>query len=276
MYAHVIFFIEVIISTVTSSNMQYQHDKVFLSTFETNTLISSRLGFFILTLVSAQGLFGLLTLFFRIKTKNFQALAFLTRAHKVAGWTLMFCSLFSIYSGKKYLGSEAGVYVLMACLMVFCELLFNFVSVLNNHTYVTRRLKEMTHENAFMEIKNGKEYMFADNFVIDVRSFKFSHPGGSYFISHAIGEDTGKYMTGCSSYGGKFQPYTHSENAFSLLRYLAVAKIPYPIGYILRKNSESQDCMEFQIYTQQPLNEQIWLLTLKSDFFYMNDNCEIS
>ena len=118
--------------------------------------------------------------------------------------------------------------------------------------------------------------MFADDLVIDVQYFQNSHPGGKYMIAEAIGEDTGKYMTGCSSYGGNFQPYTHSETAFSFLRYLAIARIPYPEGYIISTTNEPvKDFMEFQIYSQVRLNEQAWLLTLKSDFYEVDEKCDV-
>ena len=188
----------------------------------------------------------------------------------------MLCGVFAVYDGKDYLGSDIGLYMAMPCLLLVLEVGFNGLAIYNNHAFLRSRLKYMTHEQAFRMIKNGKAYMFADDLVIDVKSFQFSHPGGSYMISEALGEDTGKYMTGCSSYGGNFQPYTHSERAFTFLRYLAIAKVSYPEGYVISKTPgiAQEDFMEFQIYSQQPINEHTWLLTLKSNFYNICETCE--
>lgn len=265
-YVHFLSFTTVIIVTIISSSKQYKFDKVFLETMESKQLVSSRLGFFILTLSSGQGLFGLIILYFRNYTQNFQALSFMTRAHKVVGWVLIFNGFIAIYAGRDFVGSEIWVYFFMIILLGSFELFFKLLTASNNHEYITARLNFMTHDEAFEKIMHGDKLMFADNLVINIKHFQHSHPGGQYLVTEAIGEDTGKYMTGCSSYGERFQPYTHSENAFSILRYLAIAKIPYPDGYLICGPGVSQDLIEFMIYSQQALNSHTYLLTLKSHF----------
>ena len=64
MIIHVVCSLVVIIATVVSSNVQIQFDQVPLSSLTANKLASSRLGFSIAALLVAQGLFGILTLFF--------------------------------------------------------------------------------------------------------------------------------------------------------------------------------------------------------------------
>lgn len=274
-YIHVSLFSFVILVTVISSESQYRHDKVSTTAMTNEKLFSSRVGFFILSLLIGQGVFGAFTLYYQQKTCNYKALSFLSRAHKTTGWVLVGFGLYSIYAGSDLLGPEAGVYAFMASLIVFIEIVSKSLVIYNNHSFVTSRLKPMTHEEAFVEIYRGKEYVFVDDLVLDVTNFKKSHPGGQYMIYDTIGEDLGKYMCGCSSYGGNFQPYTHSETAFSLTKYLSIGRIPYPTGYLTSQNDSNQDLMEFQILSQQPLNTNTWLLTLKSDYHYMNDDCDI-
>ena len=96
-----------------------------------------------------------------------------------------------------------------------------------NRRIVFRKLKEMTHLEAKKLEKFYQEVMFADELVINVKHFMMSHPGGMYLINSCLGEDSGKYMVGCSSYGGSLNQYTHSVKAFSYISSLAIAKIPY-------------------------------------------------
>ena len=144
-----------------------------------------------------------------------------------------------------------------------------------NHGKSNKKLPEMTHIEAIKLIKDGKEYMFADDSIIDIKDFKLSHPGGTYFIQNSIGQDTVKYMIGCSSYEGKFNPYTHSEKALSLLNRLAIASIPYPLGYLESKDSKvDQSLMEFVVAEKKPLNDHTFLMFLKSDFFKLSAKCK--
>ena len=275
-YLHILCFTMIILATVINSSQQYIYDQVFLVTLTDEKLLSSRLGFSIITLCGAQGLFGLCTMYYRQNTKNFQAAAFLSRAHKGIGWALVIAGLFSIFTGHKNLGGEIAAYALMACLIGLFEVLFIAFNYFNNHSFCMKQLKNMTHEEVFEDIQKGKEYVFADHLVINVAHFKRSHPGGQFMITAALGEDVGKYMAGCSSYGDRFQPYIHSETSFSMLRYLAVGIVPYPPGYLApTAPGTDQDSMEFQIYSQQQLSDNVWLLTLKSNFFEMNDNCRV-
>ena len=132
------------------------------------------------------------------------------------GW-ILYADPFSIniYSGG--LAAVCGSFVVLE----IWDWLFK------NRRIVFRKLKEMTHLEAKKLEKFYQEVMFADELVINVKHFMMSHPGGMYLINSCLGEDSGKYMVGCSSYGGSLNQYTHSVKAFSYISSLAIAKIPY-------------------------------------------------
>jgi NAD(P)H-flavin reductase/cytochrome b involved in lipid metabolism len=272
-YVHVVFGSQVIISTIVSSASQFQYDRIFHVTMHDLQFFSSRLGFFIVALCAAQGIFGFLLIFVRNFTQNFQIIAFVTRAHKVVGWALVALGLASIELGKAFVGSEIAVYYLMVAVLAGFEVFSTLQMYFPWFRFYVRKVRNMSHQEAFDMINQGRLLMFADDLVIDIKHFQYSHPGGKFMISEAVGEDTGKYLTGCSSYGGPFQPYEHSEAAFNLLKYLSIGKVPYPKGYLQGKSeSLSQSNMEFLIFKQEKLSANIWLLTLKSPDFFLAEH----
>ena len=84
----------------------------------------------------------------------------------------------------------------------------------------------MSHAEAMKLIKGGRKLVFYDDLVLDVAKYRWSHPGGKIMFDKTIGEDMGKYLHGCSSIGGKFNPWNHSAQAFKIARQLAIAKLP--------------------------------------------------
>lgn len=266
---HVLLMVLVIIATCISSSRQIRYDKVFVETLEDMHLIASRLGFFILSLCTAQGVFGLALLYYRIRSNNLQAQAVMTRGHKLIGWLLVLCGIVAIYAGKQDIGREFGFYCFMVAVLVCFEIFMHIFTHINNHSFILKRLKEMNYDEAYEKIKSGEVLMFFDNLVVNARVFKQSHPGGKFMIAETVGEDLGGYLSGCSSYGGRFSPYAHTENAFSIVNYMAIAKIPYPVGYFTFTEGQNQEVMEFIVFSQQLLSSDTWLLTLKSQYFSM-------
>ena len=271
-YVHMVLASQVVISTIVSSATQFHYDQIFSSTMHDLQLFSSRLGFFIVSLCAGQGLFGFLLLYVRWSGQNYQTVSFITRAHKVVGWVLVFLGYSSIHLGDTFIGPEIGFYYFMMLILVSFELFSNLQMYYPRFRFYVRKISIMSHEEAFDLIKKGRLLMFADELIIDIQHFQYTHPGGKFMISEAVGEDTGKYLTGCSSYGGPFQPYSHSEAAFNMLKYLAIGRVPYPKGYLQSKAVNlNQDSMEFLIFKQEMIAKNIWILTLKSEDFYMAD-----
>lgn len=106
-------------------------------------------------------------------------------------------------------------------------------------------MPSITHEQAVkLIVENKEELMFIDEFVINIKRFKNSHPGGVYMLNSAIGQDAGKFIAGCSSYDGDILPYKHSIQALEIAKSLAIGQIPYPNNFLIAKNNcNSQDNM---------------------------------
>jgi hypothetical protein len=68
----------------------------------------------------------------------------------------------------------------------------------------------MSYKDVMDGVANGKKWVFLDEYVLDIKWFRWSHPGGSVVFEKCIGEDMGKYLSGCSSTGGYLNPYAHS------------------------------------------------------------------
>ena len=60
------------------------------------------------------------------------------------------------------------------------------------------------------------KWVLFQNSVYDLTNFV--HPGGDFLIEQCIGRDVTRFLIGAYSLEStKFQPYNHSENAYSLL-----------------------------------------------------------
>jgi hypothetical protein len=79
-------------------------------------------------------------------------------------------------------------------------------------------LPPITHKEASDRIANGEKLVFYDDLVLDIKRYRWSHPGGSVMFERCIGEDMGKFINGCSSIGGYFNPYTHTDMSKKLCR----------------------------------------------------------
>ncbi|OMJ89737.1 hypothetical protein SteCoe_8002 [Stentor coeruleus] len=288
-YIHSFFLLATSLLTIISSSVIFKDDAYPYSTLTDETNTHSRLGMILSSLVIAECIFGMLSSYFKIFTKNVQATTLINRLHKVVGYALLICGLINCWKGWVIYGDGLGKiltilgFIAAGALFVTFEIYQIFVrngrrnplryifSCTGNTT--PGNLMDMTHLSAIEQVKNGKKLMFYDDLVLEVGHFALSHPGGSFMISNCYGEDTGKYMVGCSSYGGSLLPYTHSLKAFSYLTNLAIARIPYPEGYIINQTNEPQNLMQFMLATKIPLNEHTFLASFKSNEFKMSRTC---
>jgi NAD(P)H-flavin reductase len=266
-FVHVILLLVTSLITIISTSLTYKQDGFPQSTLDEDTLQHQRMGMILASVVISQGLFGFIASFYRVFTRNLQATMIIARMHRVTGWALLVVGVTNCVKGWDLYG-DGSVTVFIAFAVVvaggyFCFDLFQRV-VRNNRKGENMNLPEITHEEAVKRINEGEMLMFADDLVINVGKFITSHPGGSYLIAESVGEDAGKYMSGCSSYGGKLQPYTHSSKALAMTKLLAVAKIPYPDGYIISQDSESY-WIDAILKSKFRLNEHTYMFCLKSD-----------
>lgn len=156
------------------------------------------------------------------------------------------CALINNFYGWKLYGNKENrdiylrfMYATIG-LIVFLELRHKIGSFLG---CFKRPKRETTHLEILKEIKkHPKDYVFFEEFALDISRFKFTHPGGYFVIRDTIGEDIAKYMIGCSAYR-HLNPYTHPTKALEFVKYLAIATIPYPLNYLTNKNNKYQDKM---------------------------------
>lgn len=288
-YIHVFFLLAASVLTIITSTALFKDDAYPFSTLTDKTNTHSRLGMLMSSLVIGECVFGGLSSYFKIFTKNVQATTLINRLHKIVGYALLICGLINCWKGWVIYGEGIGKiltvigFIIAGILFLGFELYQNFVKseklnpiklfpdIKINASF--SNLELMTHLQALEHVKNGKKLMFYDDLVLEVGHFALSHPGGSFMISDCYGEDTGKYMVGCSSYGGNLLPYTHSLKAFSYLNNLAIARIPYPEGYMINQTNESQNFMQFMMASKIALNEHTFLASFKSEEFKMSRTC---
>ncbi|OMJ80375.1 hypothetical protein SteCoe_19368 [Stentor coeruleus] len=278
LYVHILLLFISSFITIISSSLLYKDDMYPASSMSKKTFDHSRIGMIMSSIVISQCAFGFLSLYIKIFTKNLQLLTILIRAHKITGYSLLICGLINCFYGwdiyKDKIGLVLTVLVYIISILVFGGFEVYQVLFKNKRKINICKLPQLTHEKAMEMIKNGAKLIFADDLVLNVKYFMLSHPGGRYMINECIGEDTGKYMVGCSSYGENMLPYTHTEKALSYYKNLAIAIIPSPAGYITSPTNTSLDLMEFTLASKKALNDSIYLISLKSDDFKMSNKCK--
>ena len=70
---------------INSSTKMYQIDAFTVDTIASDSFVHSRLGMTITALVVSQVVFGVITLYFKVLTRNHHAVSIITRPHKVWG-----------------------------------------------------------------------------------------------------------------------------------------------------------------------------------------------
>lgn len=276
-YIHFLCLMFSSIATIISSANLFKDDKYPYENISDDTFLHSRVGMILSSLVIGQVVFGMATSYFKIFTKNTHATLLLNRAHKVVGYALFIAGLYNCWVGWDLYGSRGKALIILGFILVFVFFIVLEIWQVcwrNRITTPSNSLPEYTHLQAVEMIKSGKKLMFADEFIINVGQFALSHPGGSFMVSESIGEDAGKYMVGCSSYGGSHNPYSHSAKAFSMLKSLAIGKIPTPPGYFTKSAPQQSVFMHFHLIKQQKLNEHTNLAYFSNEIFKMSQQCE--
>lgn len=200
-------------------------------------LTHSRLGFMLASFVAGHCVFGLALRVIMKKTHKPYKLAVMRNVHFSVGWTLTIVGLIEVYVGwdiydDKYTSVVAAYYAILALVFCFLELWTRFWFIYPRLS-CRGELREMTHSEVMREVfLKQKQLVFYDELVLDVSKFSDSHPGGKLIIEDAIGEDFGKYINGCSSYGDGITPYYHSDQTRLIIEKLAVGVLKYPEVFI--------------------------------------------
>ena len=234
-----------------------------------------RLGQLIMSLLTIALVSGLSFSAFKIFTKRTQIIFKLSKFHALLGASLLIFSLVNCMIGWTFI--ESSLKPLFYYGVIFMTLLFIVMETYQRlykfkDGYQKNDLPLTRHLDVFEKVKQGKYLVFADEFVLDVTHFYRAHPGGSFMVTGALGEDMGKYMVGCSSYSGKYNPFEHSQNAFAISRDLAIAQIDFPLKYFESGISKFED-FEVGIQGKFEIAKDTFLIYLKSDKVKMPSMC---
>jgi ferredoxin-NADP reductase len=243
--------------------------------FKPDKFYHFRIGQLTMSLLTITLVSGLSFSAFKVFTKRTQIIFKLSKFHALLGSSILLFSLFNCYTGWTFV--ESSYEALFDYGVIFMTLLFIVLETYqrlykNKDGYQKNNLLITRHLDVFEKIKQGKFLVFADEFVLDVTHFHRSHPGGSFMITGTLGEDMGKYMVGCSSYSGKFNPYEHSLSAFAISRDLAVAQIEFPLKYFVSGINNFED-FEVAIKEKVEIAKDTFLIYLNSDKVKMPKAC---
>jgi NAD(P)H-flavin reductase len=278
-YVHFFCLSATSILTLISSATTFKEGEISHNFFDDDQISHSRIGHILAALVIGQVVFGLMGWYFTVFTKNTAITMALLKIHRVIGYVMFIAGLMNLDLGwdLNEEGNNGLIVVIYAILFVFFVGFEVFQRVYRNKVRLpSSKLKEISHFEAMEMVKNGKKIMFADELVIDVRHFYRAHPGGSFMIKNNLGEDAGKYMVGCSSYGGSYNPYTHTKKAFSMLKTLAIGKIPEIPGYLSPLYPQSSVYLTFSLKDRLKLNPHTSILYLTSSDFKVSQSCKES
>ena len=90
-------------------------------------------------------------------------------------------------------------------------------------------------------VQKGQNVVILDNLVLDIGSFIFKHPGGSYLLESTIGRDISKFFYGSYAHDGntndpkaKTLKHAHSNIARKIVN-------RHVIGFIENKQDQSNE-----------------------------------
>lgn len=100
----------------------------------------------------------------------------------------------------------------------------------------------------------GEQLVILDDLVLDVSSFRFSHPGGKFVIDHNVGRDISKFF-----YGGYvlenlsgMKPHTHTNIARCIVNRLIIGRL-----------EERAKTFQARIAEKSEVNDNTFCFTLK-------------
>jgi NAD(P)H-flavin reductase len=263
--------------TFISVSETYDDNEAIYATLTKKKLFHSRLGFSVVSLVLGQGVFGMFLRYINKKTITPYKLAVMRDVHFFTGWTLTIIAFIEIYYGWDLYDSNGDALPIVYFFYAFIAFLFAILELWRRFWYLCpslgcRKSKvHMTHEEVMKEVlKNNKHYAFCDELVISVGAFSDSHPGGAKLITDSYGEDLGKYLNGCSSYGKGSLPYYHSQGARLMLERLSIGVLSYPDNFLVGKTRQpNYDQMTWKLVSKQDLGATTKQLSYVHEDFYV-------
>ncbi|CAG9336277.1 unnamed protein product [Blepharisma stoltei] len=275
-FCHLILLGVAVAATIISVSLTYHAHETPYIQGTSKPRHHSRLGLCLTFLVVGQGVMGLICGFLQSKSSHFGLISQIRRIHKVTGYSMVIGGLLNnsygwdIFSSASLYHAGLGIVLgIWALFEVRHQISYWWAGLLCRRT-----LPAMTHKEAMdMIVEKNAKIMFYDELVMNVKHFITSHPGGGFMLEDAIGEDAGKYLVGCSSTNGDLLPYAHSRPALDYTKKLAIARVPYPEGYLdATDSSGDNNHMNWKINFQQELNPSTKIISLSSPHFQMSQN----
>lgn len=204
------------------------------------------------------------------------------------GWKLNqnYTNLHLVYA---FYGVLCGVYLILEFrhrfghFFKFCECKLKSIKV-NRESRIFNDGQELsldlisktgsTHAEILSEIlAKNRNWVFMDEFILDISGFISNHPGGSFMLNKVQGEDVGKYINGCSSIGNGISPYTHSQMAKNIMKYLLIGSIHFNNDVLIKKNDDAMyENMEWEIVRKYKVSDSTWCIEMKSADFDVREN----
>ena len=286
-----------LVTTLVSAYKTYKKDKVPYSALDAEDedfLYHSRIAFTMCSLTLSQFLLGIFFKYTQIFKKNIKINNFSRLVHRILGWTLPFMALWNVKFGwhlhgqtwknREYIYPAYGV--LFAVLFLF-ELNFkfgklirknfgNFKLVVNDYyrggnsgqrerLVENDKIDRRRHCEVFEEIMNGKkEWVFYDEYILDISGFKWNHPGGSFMFKGIYGQDVGKFLNGCSNVDD-YRPYFHSDQARNIAEHLTIGYISFPPNlFVSLHNNETNSNMSWTLTNRTTVAQSTYCLEFSS------------
>lgn len=256
--------------TFFSASHMYETSKDPYEIRKPDKFIHSRMGQTIVSLTIGEMFIGAAYSSFKLFTYNALITILLNRFHKLLGYALFLSGLYNCYLGWTFISSSYKIVFYLG--VAIAASLFAFLEyrqrLYKNTEKYQVELPQMTHLEVLEQVKKGAYLVFADEYVVFVRNFYRAHPGGSFMLLETIGEDSGKYLVGCSSYSGQYNPYEHTPGTYSLIKDLAIGKVPQPEGYLV-PTPKNYDPLSFKLVKKVSFNESTFILYFNHPDVYM-------
>jgi hypothetical protein len=296
-----------VVVTLVSSYKTYKKDKVAYKDLDAegeyrDFLYHSRIAFTMCGLVLTQFFLGVFFKFMQIFKKNIKINNFSRLVHRVVGWTLPVMGLINIKFGWHLHGQSwknreyiYPMYGVLCCILFLFEMNFQFGGPIRKHlvnlkavalqyyrggdpelnrTLVTEDSRERRrHCEVFEEIMNNrKDWVFYDEFILDIAGFKWNHPGGSFVFKRIAGQDVGKFLNGGSNIDDNYRPYFHSNQARNIAENLAIGYISFPRDLFLSINNyETMSDMKWNLTNRTFVAKGTYCLEFSSYNWEINE-----
>jgi NAD(P)H-flavin reductase len=254
------------VATVTlySAYAAYKKDKLPFSSVQADEDLRkhSRLAFTICATAMTQAILGVCYKLSQLFKNNVMLISRLRKAHQMLGWAIPLTALVNIKYGwtmRKKSTLDDYVYpaygVLCAALVLF-EIRHRWGHHLMRHWRTRKQyfldyfafsesVRDERSESLLVDniakrhidvlaeiVQHQREWVFYDDYVLDVSGFKWNHPGGMFMFKDVFGQDVGKFINGCSS-AEDTRPHYHSRLARELLRPLRIGRVAFPTEFLV-------------------------------------------